>query len=55
MLVTAVVIGLVIWLVDHTARFAAMTKGRRTMIKMVGVFVVILIINLLWRPYGATG
>jgi hypothetical protein len=30
-----------------------MSKGRKTLLRLVGIFLVIIVLNLVW-PYGAT-
>lgn len=52
MIATALIIFAVIWGVDHTSLFGRLRKGRRTLIKLVLLFVLILVLNLVW-PYGA--
>ncbi len=53
MLATGLVVFGVISLVDHARVFEPMSKGRKTLFKLVGIFVVIFVLNLAW-PYGAT-
>jgi len=53
MIATGVILLAVILLFDHTKVFESMTKGRRTFLKLLVVFVLIVILNLVW-PYGAT-
>lgn len=53
MIATGLVVFGVIWLIDHARAFDSMSKGRRTLLKLVGIFVVIILLNLVW-PYGAT-
>ena len=53
MIATGLIIFAVIWLIDHTGPFESMTKGRKTFLKLIGIFVFILILNILW-PYGTT-
>jgi hypothetical protein len=52
MIATGVIVFAAIWLVDHTNAFENMTKGRRTLFKFVGIFVAIIILNIVW-PYGS--
>ena len=53
MIATGLIIFAIIWLFDHTTAFENMTKGRKTFFKFFGIFVAILILNILW-PYGTT-
>ena len=52
MLATALVVFAIIWPVDHLAPFEGMPKGRKTLLKLVGIFVAILLLNIFW-PYGS--
>ena len=51
MAVTAVIIGVVVYIVNHTGSLAEASKGKRTLVTFVILFVALLILNLLW-PYG---
>jgi len=53
MLATGLIVFAVIWLVDHTSAFENASKGRKTLFKVIGVFVAIVILNIVW-PYGST-
>jgi hypothetical protein len=52
MIATAIVIFAVLWVFDHTSAFSEMTKGRKTLVKFLALFIVIFILNLIW-PYGS--
>jgi hypothetical protein len=52
MIATALIVFLPIWLVDHASVFEDMTKARKTLIKLVAIFVAVFILNIVW-PYGA--
>ena len=49
MVVTGIIIFAVIWVVNHM--FDEMTKGRRSLLQFVILFVLLFILNLVW-PYG---
>jgi uncharacterized membrane protein len=51
-IVTAIVIFAAIWCVNHTSIFDGMSKGRRTLVQFLILFVLLFIFNLVW-PYGA--
>ncbi len=51
-IVTSAVILGVLWIVDHMSPLKDASKGRRTIYKFIGIFVLLMIINLAWRPYG---
>lgn len=53
MIATGLIVFGVIMLIDHASAFDRLSKGRRTLLKFVGIFAFILILNLVW-PYGAT-
>lgn len=53
MLATGLIVFAVIWLVDHTRAFENATKARKTLFNVIGVFVAIVILNIV-RPYGST-
>lgn len=53
MIVSGIIVLAVLWIVDHTSAFDNTTKGKKTLIKFGGIFVLILILNILW-PYGST-
>jgi len=52
MIVTAVIIGVVVFAINHMAQFETMTKGRKSLITFVVLFIALFILNLVW-PYGA--
>ncbi|WP_108259919.1 hypothetical protein [Mangrovicoccus ximenensis] len=52
MIATAVIILAVIWTVDHSAKLADAPKKKRTLLKVAAIFVLMLLLNILWRPYG---
>ncbi len=49
---TGLIVFAVIWPVDHLAAFDGMGKGRKTLLKLVGIFVAVFLLNLFW-PYGS--
>ena len=51
-LVTAAIIFGVLWVVNHTAAFENMAKGKKTLAMFLVLFVAIFILNLVW-PYGS--
>ena len=53
MIASGIVILAAIWFVDHTNAFEGATKGRKTLMKFLILFVVLFLLNLVW-PYGAT-
>ncbi len=53
MIATGLLVFAVIWFIDHSSAFGGAAKGRKTLFKFIGIFVVIFILNLVW-PYGAT-
>jgi hypothetical protein len=53
MIATAFAVFGISWLVDHVSLFDGMGKGRKTWLRLVGIFVVFFAMNLVW-PYGAT-
>lgn len=52
MIITAIIIGIVVYTINHMAQFESMTKGRKSLITFVVLFIALFILNLLW-PYGA--
>jgi len=52
MIVTAIIIGIVVYAINHMAQFENMTKGRKSLITFAILFIALFILNLLW-PYGA--
>ena len=53
MIATGAIILAVLWFFDHTSAFENMTKGRKTLLKFLSLFVVLFILNLVW-PYGSS-
>ena len=53
MIVTVLLVFAVVWGMDQTAALDKMSKGRKTLIKFVVLFVAIFVLNLLW-PYGTS-
>lgn len=51
MVATGLIIFAVIWLIDHSSAFENATKGRKTLFKFIGIFVAIMVLNIIW-PYG---
>jgi hypothetical protein len=51
MIATGLVIFAVIWPIDQAAAFEASSRKRKTLLKFVGIFVAIFVLNLVW-PYG---
>lgn len=51
MIATGLIVFVVLWVVDHTAAFADATTGRKTLVKFIGIFLLLLILNSVW-PYG---
>ena len=54
MIITAIIIFLVVYLLNHMKQFENMSKGRKALITFVVLFVGLLILNLVW-PYGSEG
>lgn len=54
MIATAIIIFVIIWGVNHSSAFEGMTKGKKTLVQFLALFVVLFILNLLW-PYGSSG
>lgn len=52
MVVTAIIIGVVVYAINHMAQFENMTRGRKSLLTFVVLFVALLLLNLVW-PYGA--
>ena len=52
MMATVLIVFAVIWPVDHLGAFDGMTKGRKTLLKFIGIFIAIFLLNLVW-PYGS--
>lgn len=51
-IVTAVIIFAVLWGLDHTTALGDMSKGKKTFVKFLVLFVAIFVLNLVW-PYGS--
>ncbi|SEN07228.1 hypothetical protein [Palleronia pelagia] len=51
MIATGLIVLLILWIVDHTAAFEGASKGRKTLYKFVGMFILLFILGLIW-PYG---
>ena len=49
---TAAIIFAVLWGLDHTSALGNMSKGKKTLVKFLVLFVAIFILNLVW-PYGS--
>lgn len=54
MIATAVIILAVTYPINHGLILKDATKGRKTLVTFVGIFVLVLILNLIW-PYGSGG
>ncbi len=52
---TGLVIFAVIWLVEHASPFENLTKGRKTLITAVALFVLLFILNIVWPYSSANG
>lgn len=52
MLAAGLIVLAVIWLTDHTRAFESMPRGRKTFLKFGGIFVALVILNIVW-PYGS--
>jgi hypothetical protein len=53
MIATGLVVFAVIAIIDHASPFEDTSKGRKTLFKLIGIFVAIIILNLVW-PYGSS-
>lgn len=51
MAATAVIIGLVVYLVNHSGKLDGASKGKKAVITAVAIFIPLFILNLIW-PYG---
>lgn len=51
-LVTGVIVYVVLWTVNQMEMFANASKGRRTFLIFLVIFIPLFILNLVW-PYGA--
>ncbi|MDW4500556.1 hypothetical protein R5H30_21390 [Sulfitobacter sp. D35] len=51
MLASGLIIFAIIAIIDHASAFENVSKGRKTVFKFAGIFVAIIILNLIW-PYG---
>ena len=54
MIITAIIIFLVVYPLNHMKQFENMSKGRKALVTFVVLFVGLLILNLVW-PYGSEG
>lgn len=52
MIATAIIVLAVAWPIQHDWILADASKGKKTLAIFVGVFVLLLILNLVW-PYGS--
>ncbi|WP_146149129.1 hypothetical protein [Nitratireductor sp. StC3] len=52
MIATGAIVFLVIWITDHTSACDGMSKGRKTLVKTVAIFVLVVMLNIFW-PYGS--
>lgn len=52
MIATTLIIFAVIYPLNHMAQFENISKGRKTLITFVVLFVLIFMLNLVW-PYGS--
>ena len=53
MAVTAAIIGVVVYFINHTSWLSEASKGKRTLVTFVVLFVAFFLLNLFW-PYGTT-
>ena len=51
MIATAIIIFVVVWGLNQTALLENKSKGRKTLITFVVLFIALMILNLVW-PYG---
>lgn len=51
-ILTAIIIFVVLWGLDQTSVLDSMSKGRKTLVKFIVLFVALFILNLVW-PYGS--
>jgi hypothetical protein len=52
MIVTAIIIGAVVYATNHASQFEKMTRGRKALVTFAILFVSLMILNMVW-PYGA--
>lgn len=52
MVATAILIFVVLWVVNQTNLFSNLSKGRKTLVQFVILFIVLFALNLVW-PYGS--
>jgi uncharacterized membrane protein YkvI len=53
MIVSGILILGILYATNHLPQFENMTKSRKALVTFVILFVALVILNLVWRPYGA--
>ena len=51
MIATALIIAAIVYAMNHMPQVDGMTRGRKTLLTFVALFVALLILNTVW-PYG---